>query len=116
MSQITAWLWVLPMAVLLGCSGQEPPPYDSSPLGCYQPGMYELRLYCGGPTLSDEEVCPEGDVRINCSSVFVDSKPNPPTTIEHDRCANDAYIQSICGEVILCSIATNGTVYPLCFD
>lgn len=114
MPRSSAMALALLSGLFLGCLGPGLGPVDSAPFDCYQPGLHELRVYCVGPTLIDGEECPEGEVRINCTSVFVDGKPTEPTELEEDRCAPDETMREICGEVIPCTLAENGTVYPYC--
>lgn len=70
--------------------------------------------YCEGPAIGEDTACPEGDVRVNCTAVVTDRYNGPPNTLEEDRCASAEFIQSICGEEIFCSVASNDTIYLSC--
>jgi hypothetical protein len=98
----------------LACSGRGHAPEDSTILHCGRDGLSELFDYCAGPTLSEEEECLEGDVRINCTVVWEQYGEGVGGELEQDRCAPAQYMQSICGEVIPCSVADNDTIYPSC--
>lgn len=98
----------------LGCAGLGQPPEDSDPLYCYQEQLADLLAYCDGPIVADDVQCPGGQVRINCISVRDYGTESFPPGIDEDRCAPAQYMQSICGEVIPCSVTDDDTLYPLC--
>lgn len=116
MARYTKPLLAAITALVLACSGRGHAPEDSYSLYCFQDGLSGLVDYCGGPTLSSSEECLEDEVRINCTAVLDAETENYPDSLEPDRCAPADFIQSICGEIIPCSVASDDTVYLRCGD
>lgn len=114
MSRPTFFVYILFGGFTLACSGRGHAPEDSSAFHCGRQELSELFDYCDGPTLSDGDDCLEGEVRINCTVVWQQYGEGYGGALEEDRCAPADYIQSICGEVIPCSVASDGTIYLRC--
>lgn len=112
MARLTASTLLMIAALTLACTGgRAHSKIDSDHVECSKD---ELIPYCEGPAIGEDELCPEGDVRVNCTAVVVDRYEGPPTSLEEDRCAPADLIQSICGEEIYCSVASNDTIYLSC--